>query len=123
MPGARYPVNSLFENRVDEIYGKNERLVFHFALPNGRVMALIMVAAFGVGNMVTPYDGLLSNSADRSRAHRFDSPPSVSPGDELGAFLVGSTVVLVWSEGAFGIDDKVTPGPIKMGRQLGTLVD
>jgi phosphatidylserine decarboxylase len=122
VPGARYPVNSMFEDRVEEIYGKNERVVFHFNLPSGREFALIMVSAFGVGNIETPF-GLkgIQRTAICSESE-FDAPIPIGKGDDLGAFLLGSTVVMVWSRNAFEIDEHLVVGPITMGSRLGKTI-
>jgi phosphatidylserine decarboxylase len=122
VPGARYPVNSMFEDRVEEIYGKNERVVFHFTLPSKREFALIMVSAFGVGNIETPF-GLnkIQSSAGCSESE-FETPITIGKGDDLGAFLLGSTVVMVWSHNAFEIDDRLVVGPITMGSKLGRTI-
>jgi phosphatidylserine decarboxylase len=122
VPGARYPVNSMFEDRVEEIYGKNERVVFHFKLPSGREFALIMVSAFGVGNIETPFGlhGMTPSSA--CCESRFDAPIPVVKGDDLGAFLLGSTVVMIWTQDAFKIDEHLVVRPITMGSRLGRVI-
>jgi phosphatidylserine decarboxylase len=122
VPGARYPVNSMFEDRVEEIYGKNERVVFHFNLPSGLEFALIMVSAFGVGNIETPYESKDIMQSTGCREHRFDEPIPTVKGDDLGTFLLGSTVVLIWAQNAFKIDDHLVVGPITMGSRLGRTI-
>ncbi len=122
VPGARYPVNSMFEERVEEIYGKNERVVFHFKLPSGLEFALIMVSAFGVGNIETPFG--LKDIEQSAVCHetRFDAPIPIVKGDDLGTFLLGSTVVMIWAQNAFQIDDHLVVGPITMGSRLGRTI-
>jgi phosphatidylserine decarboxylase len=119
VPGARYPVNSLLEGRVDGIYEKNERVVFHFRLPSGGDFALIMVAAFGVGNIETPYGSGLLKNYQTCCEDTMDPPVSLFRGNDLGVFLLGSTVVLLWSQGSFQIDKEIALGPIAMGNRLG----
>ena len=119
IPGFRYPVNSLFESRVAAIYGKNERMAFHFRLPSGREFALVMIAAFGVGNLKTRYDDLVEKRGDRVQEGKPGTPIAVLPGSEIGAFLIGSTVVMVWSRNAFVLQEDLALGPVAMGRRLG----
>lgn len=117
--GARYPVNPLFENRVDDIYGKNERMVFHFHLPSGADFALVMVSAFGVGNIQTPHASPPVDGGAGCVETRFDEPVLLGRGDDLATFLLGSTVVMVWPENSFVLDDHLVVGPIAMGRRIG----
>jgi phosphatidylserine decarboxylase len=119
IPGARFPVTSWCDDRVEGIYEKNERMVFALELPNGKALALVMVAAFGVGNIDSAYGPGFGEGQNARRTRQFESPPTLVAGDELGAFLLGSTVVMVWSEGAVDLDPSLELGSIALGRQIG----
>lgn len=121
IPGARYPVNSWMDGRVENIYGKNERVVFHFRTPNGGQCALVMVAAFGVGNIEACYEIGAGREVDVLREREFSPPRQIERGQELGAFLLGSTVVVLWSEGACELDADLVQGPVAFGARLGQL--
>ncbi|MCA9675359.1 MAG: phosphatidylserine decarboxylase [Kofleriaceae bacterium] len=97
VPGAMWPVSRPFVRAVDGLFARNERAVIHLATAVGPI-AVVMVGATGVGNL------WLEHLGDDSRGWRADgelrrielSPrPTVRRGDELGAFLLGSTVVLL----------------------------
>jgi phosphatidylserine decarboxylase len=120
VPGARYPVNNWLREKVDCIYNKNERTVFHFALPTKGELSVVMVAAFGVGNIETRFP-LGSEGSDICRERYFNPPVELTVGEELGAFLLGSTVVMLWSKGALDLDREVVQGPVAMGRRLGKI--
>lgn len=100
VPGERWPVSPVFVDRVDRLFARNERVVIELATAWGP-MAVVMVAATGVGNV------WLSAVGHDTRAWRRDSAPvhhpvtaEVAAGDELGAFLLGSTIVLLTPPGA-----------------------
>jgi phosphatidylserine decarboxylase len=101
VPGALWPVNPRVAARVDQLLAKNERVVIR--LDGGKLghIALVMVAAAGVGNMALA-DGAFE-SADLRRGgevHRVElAARPIARGDELGAFRLGSTVVLVFEPG------------------------
>lgn len=123
IPGRRYPVNSWSDNRVDDLYGKNERVVFDFDVNDGGRLAVVMVAAFGVGNIETRYNA--SNSAHRVDAvveRKIDPPVAMKRGDTLGAFRLGSTVVLVWDDNCVELDNELGSENVAMGQRLGALV-
>lgn len=121
IPGARFPLFGWFNRRFDGLYGRNERLVFDFLLANGGRMVLIMVAAFCVGNMTVAVAPELAVGANTPSEHFFDPPVTFTRGESLSAFLLGSTVVTVWSKGAVLFDEHVSAGPISMGQRIGEL--
>jgi phosphatidylserine decarboxylase len=121
IPGHRFPVAPWSEKRVQGIYGKNERLVFELELTNRTRFALVMVAAFGVGNIETPFAPVVSR--DSATKRDFEPPVDVARGDDLGAFRLGSTVVLLWSRGAVTFDRSLELGVIRYGTRMGVIQD
>lgn len=100
IPGARYPVNQLSVANVPNLFARNERLVTYLRTPLGEV-ALIMVAATGVGNITVAYEPSLCTMAggpDRG-ACTYDQSKPLNKGDELGMFHLGSTVILLFEPG------------------------
>jgi phosphatidylserine decarboxylase len=104
VPGELWPVNAAFVRRVVNLFSRNERLVFDFKLDGGGRAYVIMVGATNVGRMVTPLvPELVTNSAMRQltpllTTHEFPEPRRVTIGDELGTFMLGSTVVVVYDK-------------------------
>ena len=120
IPGARFPVAPWSEKRVRGLYQRNERVVFFFDLPKGRALALTMVAAMGVGDIASPH---APPPAPRDPTTRAMAPrlPLVA-GDEVGAFRLGSTVVLLWSEGAVSLHPDLAIGQrVVQGQAMGKL--
>jgi phosphatidylserine decarboxylase len=115
-------VTSWCEKFVDNIYDKNERMVFGFKIPGGGEIAVIMVAAFGVGNIETCFDPGIDRRKSVKRERIFDPVQRVRKGEELGVFLLGSTVVLIGSNGALELDERLEWGPIKMGQKIGKVL-
>jgi phosphatidylserine decarboxylase len=101
VPGAVFPVNRLAAASIGGLFTLNERLVTFQDGPAGEV-AIVMVAATGVGHMTVTYDAVETRRRGRGRPGarvRYGSPPSVKRGDELGAFHLGSTVILLFEPG------------------------
>ena len=116
--GTRFPVAPWSESRVSGLYEKNERMVFNFKVTGG-YLSLIMVAAFGVGNITTPYGPGDGNHITSVRVLK--NAVQLTKGDELGAFRLGSTVVMLWSK------DLVTDlpdreQPVLLGQRIGTIL-
>ncbi len=118
IPGARFSVAPWSAKRIDGIYEKNERMVFDFSLAGGGALSLVMVAAFGVANIETKYAPPLGKSYPTAR--EIDPVIPIARGDELGAFRLGSTVVLLWTAGAAKVDEGLQTGRISQGRRMGT---
>ncbi|MDE3270276.1 MAG: archaetidylserine decarboxylase [Pseudomonadota bacterium] len=93
--GERWSVNEGFRKTVTRLYARNERKIFHLmhTATGGRAY-LVMVAAFGVGNMVvTAYD---CENYHKNVSLRVLLPSvSLKAGQELAYFAFGSTVILV----------------------------
>ena len=90
--GEFWPVQQRFRNAVTRLYVRNERKVFHFQHPkSGGQLFLVMVAAFGVGNMtVTAIQE--QNNGDTSLTR------DTELGEELAYFSFGSTVILLFDK-------------------------
>ena len=58
-------------------------------------LALVLVGAANVGRISLTFDDLRTNTGTPARSLRLDPPLAVRRGDELGAFNLGSTVVLL----------------------------
>ena len=54
-----------------------------------------MIGAFGVGRMTSPYIDIVTNTNAQEQSLR--AQEEVTKGNEVGAFGLGSTVILVWS--------------------------
>lgn len=127
LPGQLWPVNVPFVMRIPRLFARNERLVFDFALPNGGKAFVVMVGAMNVGRMETPFlTDFATNALSRQlgaqpETHRFPSPLAVAIGDELGTFLLGSTVVIAYDRQAVAglkLVEASANQPILMGQSF-----
>jgi phosphatidylserine decarboxylase len=121
LPGSRWPVSPPFVERVEGLLAKNERVVMNLSTPAGPA-ALVMVAAVGVGNVWLTHLGtdtrVFRAAGER---HRVELPeaPEVERGGELGAFLLGSTVVIVLPPGG-GTLDLAAGDVVRCGQRIGS---
>lgn len=116
--GARFPVAPWSEERVDGIYQRNERMVFNFTCGKGH-LTMVMVAAFGVGHIATPYAPPQGDHTSSVRL--FDDSVDLRKGDELGVFRLGSTVVMLWSKELLSLSPSTSLGKVILGEKLGTM--
>lgn len=103
VPGQRWPVSLPFVRRVDRLFAVNERVVIELTTAWGPA-AVVMVAAAGVGNVWLSHlgDGGGDTRAWRAQPeeHHVAVSAPLAAGDELGAFLLGSTVIILLPPGA-----------------------
>jgi phosphatidylserine decarboxylase len=122
IPGAFFPVNPLSVRNIAGLFSINERLVTYLDSEVGRV-AVVKVAATGVGHITVSYDPEVhthrrGSSGWTGWAQRFAEPRAVQRGDELGAFHLGSTVILLFEPGRVELD--VKPGnQVRVGQRVG----
>jgi phosphatidylserine decarboxylase len=119
VPGELWPVNLRVASKRDGLFTQNERVVIWLDSPRAGRVAVVMVAATGVGNMrlvQRDLDSVQFRAAHEHRRIEVDEP--VHRGDELGAFRLGSTVVMVFERGGVTLDGAIGAS-VRFGEQLG----
>ena len=108
IPGALWPVNPIVVTRRDRLFARNERVVITLDAGRLGMVALVMVGAAGVGNIALAHaeESVTWRAAGERR--RIELDVELQKGDELGAFRLGSTVIMVFE-----------PGRVKLSGELG----
>ena len=120
VPGALLPVNATAVASIPRLFARNERVVCEIDAAFGHA-ALVAVGATNVGRIESVFDpdwngprgGVTNRANGRGRAagsRRYDPPLAVDAGDELMAFHLGSSVVVLFEAGRVLLDPRVTPG-------------
>ena len=120
LPGTLFSVNSATVNGVDSLFARNERIVCEFATDVGR-MVQILVGAFNVGSMATVWAGDVTPRQERNIDYRRydDEQVRLARGDEMGRFNMGSTVIVMFGQGAVGLDPAIESGrTVELGQTL-----
>jgi phosphatidylserine decarboxylase len=127
LPGALWPVNPRVAARRDGLLARNERVVIRMNAGALGDVVLVMVGAAGVGNIrLAPGLGGPSWPPGDSAGWRSAREPrrvelagtSVKRGDELGAFRLGSTVVLVFEPDKVELAGEVGD-QVRFGQRIG----
>lgn len=120
VPGDLFAVNPATVRQVDGLFARNERLVIRFENEHGP-FCLVMVGAIFVGSMETVWQGKITPEYEPNIQHWDYEEESIhfSKGDEIGRFNMGSTVVLLTTQGQLPDLGKIhADTPIKMGQLL-----
>ena len=120
VPGDLFSVNPTTARGVPGLFARNERVVCVFDTAQGP-MVLVLVGATIVGSMATVWHGVV-NPPRTGRISRHDYPAGqiqLAQGEEMGRFLLGSTVVLLLPEALPGWNPDWRPGgPVRMGQGM-----
>jgi phosphatidylserine decarboxylase len=121
VPGDLFSVNPTTARGVPGLFARNERVVCVFESAYG-TFTMVLVGATIVGSMATVWHGLVNPPRpDNVRDwHYKDKNIVLKRGDEMGRFLLGSTVVMTFERNRiqFNPDWSPTKG-IKMGEVMG----
>ena len=120
VPGALFSVNPTTARGVPGLFARNERVVCVFEGADGPFV-LVLVGATIVGSMATVWHGVV-NPPRPGRVREWTYPPgqvTLKRGEEMGRFLLGSTVVMLFPKGAFAFNPDWQPGrAIRMGEAM-----
>lgn len=120
VPGDLFSVNPTTARGVPGLFARNERVVCVFDTAFGPFV-LALVGATIVGSMATVWHGVVNPPRPgRLREWRYDEAPvELRQGDEMGRFLLGSTVVMLWPRGELRFNPAWAPGgAVRMGQPM-----
>ncbi|MEI6549695.1 MAG: archaetidylserine decarboxylase [Betaproteobacteria bacterium] len=120
VPGDLFSVNPTTARGVPGLFARNERLVCEFETEKGP-MVLVLVGATIVGSMATVWHGQVNPPRPGTvREWRYESQDvRLQKGEEMGRFLLGSTVVMLFPENSLRFpDDWLSTRPLQMGEAM-----
>ena len=127
VPGDLFSVNPETAAGVPGLFARNERVVCVFDMPCGpsgelRPFVQVLVGATIVGSMATTWHGVVNPPRPGTlRAWSYDEQRvEMARGDEMGRFLLGSTVVLLWPKDTIAFNPAWAPAKsVRMGEAMG----
>ena len=122
VPGALYSVNPLTARHVPGLFARNERVVCVFDTPHGPFVN-VLVGATIVGSMATVWHGVVNPPRTRQvREWRYDDQRiELRQGQEMGRFLLGSTVVMLFPKNVVSFNPDWAPArPVRLGEAMAT---
>jgi phosphatidylserine decarboxylase len=120
VPGSLYSVNPATARGIAGLFARNERVVCTFDTVHGP-LAMVLVGATIVGSVATVWHGTVNPPRPGAvRRWHYDGPPIViAQGEEMGRFLLGSTVVMLWPRLPLRFEASWTPGrPVRLGETM-----
>ena len=125
VPGDLFSVNPTTARGVPGLFARNERVVCVFESAHGPFV-LVLVGATIVGSMATVWHGVVNSPrvADVREWQYADAaePVQLKQGEEMGRFLLGSTVVMLFPKlptAPLQFNPAWAPGgPIRLGEAM-----
>ncbi len=127
VPGDLFSVNPATARGVPGLFARNERVVCVFDMPAAagatpQQYVLVLVGATIVGSMATPWHGVVNPPRPGVvREWTYDDQDlSLKQGDEMGRFLLGSTVVLLWPKNTIALNPAWQAAQsVRLGEKMG----
>ncbi len=120
VPGELFSVNPTTARGVPGLFARNERVVCVFDTAHGPLV-LVLVGATIVGSMATVWHGVvnLPRRPAVTEWHYQGQGITLEKGAEMGRFLLGSTVVMLWPRGDLQFNPAWVPArPIRLGEKM-----
>jgi phosphatidylserine decarboxylase len=125
IPGDLFSVNPLTARHVPGLFARNERVVCEFECAHGP-MVMVLVGATIVGSMETVWHGVVNPPRTREpREWRYEGQDVVlARGAEMGRFLLGSTVILLFPQNVLTFTPDWAPTkPVRLGEAMATVIE
>ena len=122
VPGDLFSVNPATALAVPGLFARNERVVCVFNTTAGPFV-LTLVGATIVGSMTTTWHGVVNppRSAEIREWNNAAGDIELKQGDEMGRFLLGSTVILLWPRDTLRFNENWKPVlAVRMGEIMGS---
>ena len=129
VPGDLFSVNPVTAQGVPGLFARNERVVCEFTSEQHGYFVMVLVGATIVGSMATVWhdakDGII-NPPRRGHIQVWtyaDNNIVLQQGDEMGRFLLGSTVVMLFQKDALQFNAEWLPaGAVRLGEMMGVKI-
>jgi phosphatidylserine decarboxylase len=121
VPGSLFSVNPKTVLGVPGLFARNERVVCVFESAQGPFV-MVLVGATIVGSMATVWHGVVNPPRPGTlREWRYgDGEVTLARGAEMGRFLLGSTVVLLFPKDTLRFNPDWAPGrAVRVGEAMG----
>ncbi|MCH8856147.1 MAG: phosphatidylserine decarboxylase [Proteobacteria bacterium] len=116
VPGELFSVNPTTARGVPGLFARNERVVCVFDDDTLGRWVLVLVGATIVGSMATVWQGRIERGGSVKAWDYAPGQVTLAQGEEMGRFLLGSTVVMLFEKSGLQFNPSWRPGgPVRMG--------
>ena len=126
VPGTLFSVNPETVNHLPGLFARNERVICYFHTTDLCPMAIILVGAVIVASIATVWHGTITPSTQThlQQWSYCNNTITLNRGDEMGRFLLGSTVIVLFADRVPQVtwSSTLSPGTqLQLGKMIGTI--
>lgn len=122
VPGKLFSVNPVTARGVPNLFARNERVVCVFDSAVHGPFVMVLVGATIVGSIATVWHGVV-NATRSTRTTEWtyaDQDIVLRQGEEMGRFLLGSTIVLLFQQDSIVFNDQwAAERKVRLGEPMG----
>ncbi len=129
VPGDLFSVNPVTAQGVPGLFARNERVVCEFSSEQYGNFVMVLVGATIVGSMATVWHNTKDGIINPPRSGHLqvwtyaDQNITLKQGDEMGRFLLGSTVVMLFQKDMLQFNPAwQAAAPVKLGQVMGNKI-
>lgn len=122
VPGALFSVNPTTARGVPGLFARNERVTCVFESEQFGTFVMVLVGATIVGSIATPWHGVVNpkRTGIVSEWTYDDKLVLLKKGEEMGRFLLGSTVVMLFKPNTIAFNPEWAPErKVRLGEMMG----
>jgi phosphatidylserine decarboxylase len=122
VPGTLFSVNPTTARGVPNLFARNERVVCVFESPEYGPFVMVLVGATIVGSMATVWHGVVNPKRTNAVSEwtYADREIVLKMGEEMGRFLLGSTIVMLFRPGTLAFNQDWAPERlVRLGEAMG----
>jgi phosphatidylserine decarboxylase len=122
VPGKLFSVNPVTARGVPNLFARNERVVCVFDSAEHGPFVMVLVGATIVGSMATVWHGVVNAKRTNKTSEWTYAEQDIvlKKGEEMGRFLLGSTIVMLFRQGAIAFNDDWAPErKVRLGELMG----
>ena len=122
VPGQLFSVNPVTARGVPNLFARNERVVCVFDSAEHGPFVMVLVGATIVGSMATVWHGVVNAKRSNTTTEwsYADQDIVLRKGEEMGRFLLGSTIVMLFGQDSIVFNDQWVPErQVRLGEPMG----
>ena len=126
VPGSLFSVNPATARGVPNLFARNERVVCEFASAEHGAFMMVLVGATIVGSIATVWHGVVNpkRTGEMREWSYADQAIMLKQGEEMGRFLLGSTIIMLFEEKRIVFNQDWAPErSIRLGEHMGDRPD
>lgn len=122
VPGTLFSVNPATARGVPNLFARNERVVCVFQSEEHGPFVMVLVGATIVGSMATVWHGVVNpkRTSTISEWNYIDQSIVLEKGEEMGRFLLGSTIIMLFGQDCIAFNQSWEPErSVRLGEMMG----